>query len=160
MGPRNGSLCVKEPDLWQALLQVEGVLSLWLVGPGWAVLSFVGANICSCYRCSEQVSLQCVPMHMRMRSCCRPLLWVCSCRLLQISCSACVVVSGGGCRPDIGHAHRLCTLLPTDDRLALLCHVCCAMLLVRVFVLVMVNRGGIIAEAQTEVYSVGCYRHV
>ena len=62
---------------------------------------------------------------------------------------------GGGCRPDTGHAHRLCTLLPTDDRLALLCHVCCAMLLVRVFVLVMVNGGGIIAEAQTEV----CYRH-
>ena len=32
----DGSLCVKEPDLWQALLQVEGVLSLLLVGPGWA----------------------------------------------------------------------------------------------------------------------------
>ena len=35
MGPRDGSLCVKEPDLWQALLQVEGVLvCCWLALAG------------------------------------------------------------------------------------------------------------------------------
>ena len=45
MGPWDGSLYVKDPDLWQALLQVKGILNLLMAGLSRTALLFVGTNI-------------------------------------------------------------------------------------------------------------------
>ena len=45
MGPCDGSLYVKEPDLCQALFQVKGILNLLMAGLSQTVLLFVGENI-------------------------------------------------------------------------------------------------------------------